>query len=179
MTTSANAAGDLTARFAELVGRSDPPLVIVTTAAEGCRAGCVVGFHGQSSINPVRYAVWISKANFTYRVALLAGHLALHRLDTANHDLAELFGGTTGDDIDKFARVAHSEGPFGMPLLDDCADRVVLERVAMLDDGGDHVCFIGAPVDVAIGPLRADPLRVSVVHDLQPGHEADDTIPPR
>ena len=163
--------------FAELTARFDPPLVIVTTAAEGLRAGCVVGFHSQASIDPARYSLWLSKANFTYRVALLAGHFAVHRLESRHHDLAELFGGTTGDEADKFVDVAHVDGPFGVPVLTDCADRFVLERIGMWDDGGDHVCFVGAPVDVSIGSEHLAALRVSDATDFSAGHDPDETIP--
>ena len=60
----------------------DAPLVVVTAASGDQRAGCVVGFHSQCSIEPPRYAVWLSKANRTYRVALFATHVALHVLGT-------------------------------------------------------------------------------------------------
>ena len=33
-----------------LVAASDPAMVIVTTTAEGAPAGCLVGFHSQSSM---------------------------------------------------------------------------------------------------------------------------------
>ena len=39
--------------------------------------------------------------------------------------LAELFGGETGDEVDKFARCAWHEGPEGVPMLDGCANRFV------------------------------------------------------
>jgi flavin reductase (DIM6/NTAB) family NADH-FMN oxidoreductase RutF len=164
-------------RFAALAARFDPPLVIVTTAAQGRRAGCVVGFHGQSSIDPARYAVWISKANLTYRVALLASHLVVHRLDAEHHDLARLLGGTTGDDVDKFAGIGHEEGPGGAPILVDCQDRLVLQRIGMWDDGGDHVCFVGEPIDVTVGEIHGEPLRVSDAQDVDPGHDSHETIP--
>src|SRR5699024_11830417 len=48
-----------------LLGSADPPLIVVTTAAEGERAGCLVGFHSQASIGPQRYCFWLSKANHT------------------------------------------------------------------------------------------------------------------
>lgn len=164
--------------FVELAGRFDPPLVIVTTAADGRRAGCVVGFHGQSSIDPAHYAVWISKANLTYRVALLAGHFAVHRLRSTQLELARLFGGNTGDDIDKFAAVTTHDGPFGVPLLTDCVDRFVLQRVSMWDDGGDHVCFVGTPIAVDLGPNRSAALRVSDAQDIDAGHDSHETVPP-
>lgn len=151
----------------------DDPLVVVTTAANDERSGCVVGFQSQCGIEPIRFAVWLSKANHTYGVALFATHLALHLLNDGDHDLAELFGGPTGDDIDKFAAVDWTNGPGDVPVLVRCPNRVVLQRTALWDDGGDHVCFIGTPVDA-----RCDddvrPLRMSAVRDIVAGHPARD-----
>src|SRR5215203_2784467 len=87
----------------ELIGHLDVALMVVTTASRDQRAGCVIGFHTQCSIDPLRYCVWLSKANFTYRVALFATHFALHLLDIADEELAALFGSTSGDAVDKFA----------------------------------------------------------------------------
>ena len=124
----------------------DPPLVIVTTAAGDQRAGCVVGFHSQCSIDPLRYAVWLSKANLTYRVALLATHVAVHVPVAGDKELIELFGGTTGDEVDKFARCEWTAGPGRRPAAGACPNRIVLERTSLHDDGGDHVCCVGEPV---------------------------------
>ncbi len=41
--------------FTTLMAALDSPLIVVTTADERERAGCLVGFHGQSSIEPQRY----------------------------------------------------------------------------------------------------------------------------
>ena len=38
--------------FDSLMASTDPPLIVVTTVAEDERAGCLVGFHAQSSIDP-------------------------------------------------------------------------------------------------------------------------------
>lgn len=159
--------------FDAVMASLDPAMVVVTTAAGGERAGCLVGFHSQSSIEPRRAAVWLSKANRTYRVALGATHLAVHALTAGDHAVAELFGGRTGDEVDKFARIAWTPGPGGVPLLDRCPHRVVLSRVALLDDGGDHVLVTGEPVAVqSPGPFA--PLRLGGVSGLRPGHEAGD-----
>jgi flavin reductase (DIM6/NTAB) family NADH-FMN oxidoreductase RutF len=63
--------------FSTLMAALDSPLIVVTTADERERAGCLVEFHGQSSIEPQRYCAWLSKANYTYRVALHASHLVI------------------------------------------------------------------------------------------------------
>ena len=158
--------------FDELVGRLDHPMAVVTTAAGDERAGCLVGFHAQCSIEPPQYAVWISKANHTYRVAALAETFAVHFLGRADRALAELFGTTTGDDTDKYARCSWVEGPEGVPVLDQIADRFVGRRIALLDPGGDHVCVVLAPVQATSGqgPL----LGYGEVDDLEAGHPPDD-----
>ena len=90
--------------FNALVSELDYPMFVVTTAAGGERAGCLVGFATQSSIDPPRFLVCLSKQNRTYRVARDADLLAVHSLPADATDLAELFGGETGDRVDKFAQ---------------------------------------------------------------------------
>ncbi|MET9378595.1 flavin reductase family protein [Streptomyces sp. NPDC002992] len=150
----------------------DYPMYVVTTATDGQRAGCLVGFASQCSIDPPRFMVWLSTANRTYRIARGASHLAVHTLRRDQKRTAELFGGRTGDDIDKFGRVAWQSGQGGAPVLSDCCAWLV-GRVQDVVDGGDHVGFLLAPVaqsrpDAARPPL----LRFSDVADLSPGHPA-------
>jgi flavin reductase (DIM6/NTAB) family NADH-FMN oxidoreductase RutF len=169
---------DLADTFTQVVAQLDAPLVIVTTVAGGERAGCLVGFHGQCSIEPVRYVVWLSKANHTCRVALHAEHLVVHLLDRSQHDLAELFGGHSGDELDKFQRCRWTPGPGGVPELDDCPNRFVARRVALLDEGSDHVCVVVEPI-AAHSDTPVTPLRLSDVGDVEPGHRNDERpMPP-
>jgi flavin reductase (DIM6/NTAB) family NADH-FMN oxidoreductase RutF len=158
--------------FDSLVASADPPMVVVTTAAEGERAGCLVGFHSQASIGPRRYGIWLSKANHTYRVALRAGHLAVHFLSADDLQLAERFGTTSGEDTDKFAGLELAGTPYDVPLLAACPRRALLERIAVLDDGGDHVC-VTTRVLTATSPGSFTPLRVSQVAHLTPGRPAE------
>jgi flavin reductase (DIM6/NTAB) family NADH-FMN oxidoreductase RutF len=159
--------------FDELVAQLDPAMVIVTTSDGVERGGCLVGFHAQSSIEPERYVVWLSKANHTYRVALHGEHVAVHFLDESDLDLATLFGTTSGDEIDKFGQCAWEPGPDGVPLLAACGNRFVARRSALLDEGGDHVCLVVEPTESwSTGTLR--PLRLSVAKRLDPGHESDE-----
>ena len=147
----------------------DNALIVVTTAEGHERAGCLVGFHAQSSIDPCRYGVWLSKANYTYRVALRATHLAVDFLTSGDLSLAERFGTLTGDKTDKFAGLRVSPGAGGVPVLEDIPHRLVLRRIVLLDEGGDHVCVTGEPLAAAsIGAF--EPLRLSQVGHLEPGH---------
>jgi flavin reductase (DIM6/NTAB) family NADH-FMN oxidoreductase RutF len=163
--------------FAEIMRSRDADLIIVTAAEAGERAGCLVGFHSQSSMGPERYCVWLSKANHTYRVAQRSTHLAIHFLTAADGGLAERFGTLTGDRADKFAGLAVRPGPGGVPVLAGCASWLAVRRTALLDEGGDHVCVVTEPVDAhSGGPFR--PLRLSDVGHLVPGHDSTERPDP-
>src|SRR3954466_13676483 len=98
-------ADELTAEDLEqLTGPLDPPLVVVTVSDGKERSGCLVGFSTQCSIDPGRFAIWVSKANHTFRVGMEADAFAVHFLTEADRPVAELFGGETDDRVDKFAR---------------------------------------------------------------------------
>jgi flavin reductase (DIM6/NTAB) family NADH-FMN oxidoreductase RutF len=159
--------------FDELMARANPAMVIVTTAAGGERSGCLVGFHCQCSIDPPRYAVWLSTANHTYRVGNDATHYAVHFVPEDRRDLAVLFGGETGDEVDKLARCDWTEGPHGVPLLDGCPDRFVGRVVDVRDDDGDHRLLLLEPDDVGAGESRGR-LRLEAVADIDAGHDADE-----
>src|SRR4051812_28760493 len=145
-------------------------MFIVTTAAGDDRAGCLIGFATQASIDPSRFFVCLSDKNRTYRVARGATHLAVHFVPAEREDLAELFGGETGDEVDKFARTGWRPGPSGVPLLDGCANRFVgriLERVTL----GDHVGHLLEPVAVEYG-TQGDEFTFHRARQIEPGHEA-------
>ena len=162
-------------RLDRFVAATDPAMVIVTTCVDDQPAGCLVGFHCQASIEPLRYAVWISTHNHTFQIARRAEYLGVHLVEVGDHHLAEKFGSRTGDDVDKFADIDWEAGPGGVPVLGDCPVRFVGRVVAVLDDGGDHVAFVLEPVASVPGsaPDGASvglPLRLSAVGDITPGH---------
>jgi beta-glucosidase-like glycosyl hydrolase len=80
----------------DLVGHLDYPMLIVTVSDGRRRAGCLIGFASQCSIDPPLHRVWLSKNNYTYTVANGCHRLAVHVLTPQNRSLAELFGTVTG-----------------------------------------------------------------------------------
>ena len=149
--------------FDELVGALDYPMFIATVPGDGC----LVGFATQCSIDPPRFLACISNRNRTHRLALEASHMAVHVVPADRLDLAELFGGETGDEVDKLARCEWRPGPGGVPLVAGCPYLVgaVLERL----DGGDHTAFL---LDVVEASGAAAPLRFQQAKRIDPGHEA-------
>lgn len=162
-------------RFDDIMSAVDTAMWIVTARAadDGERAGCLMGFAAQVSIDPLRFLACISKANHTYGVAERSTHLAVHLLDRGALDAAALFGGQTGDEIDKFERCAWHEGPHGLPILDECPCwfvGAVRERV----DLGDHVGHVLDIAEVGDGDLPGTVVRLHDVEHLSPGHAAED-----
>lgn len=148
----------------------DTPMYVVTTAHAGERAGCLVGFATQSSIEPDLFAVCLSQNNHTFRVALQAKLLAVHGLGADQRDLAALFGTTTGDDVDKFAQCAWRPGLDGVPVLPDCP-RWFVGGILDRTPWGNHTAFLLEPVESSTASDVA-PLMFSAVADLRAAHPA-------
>ena len=161
---------DVKAGFERLVGDLEYPMFIVTARAGGEPLGCLVGFATQMSIDPPRFAICLSHQNRTFRRGHDAEALGVHCVPADAGDLAELFGGETGDEVDKFAQCAWHEGPEGVPVLDRCANRFV-GRVVWRADAGDHDVFLLEPI-AAEGDPSQDEFTFHRAKRIDPGHEA-------
>lgn len=168
---------DTAAALDALLAALDPAVVIVTASAAGERSGCLVSFHGQTSMAPLRYCVWLSRANHTWPIARRATHLAVHLVGRADHALVRLFATTSGDAVDKFSRCAWHAGPGDVPLLDGADGWFVGTPCAWLDVEGDHVGAVLVPVAAAIAGDASRPARYTDAHHLPPGHAPAE--PPR
>jgi flavin reductase (DIM6/NTAB) family NADH-FMN oxidoreductase RutF len=161
----------MTDAFQAIAGRLDYPMFVATTrAADGERAGCLVGFATQASIHPPRFLVCISEKNRTYRVLLGADAIAVHVVPEDAGDVVELFGGETADETDKFDRCQWHEGPEGLPILDRCPTWFagwILERHPM----GDHVGHLIEPFAGEAG-YSGPAFPFSRAKHVDPGHEA-------
>jgi flavin reductase (DIM6/NTAB) family NADH-FMN oxidoreductase RutF len=161
---------DVEATFDALVGDLEYPMFIVTARAGGEPLGCLIGFATQTSIHPRRFAVCLSHKNRTYRRGRDARLLGVHCVPAHAVALAELFGGETGDEVDKFARAAWHEGPEGVPLLDECPNRFV-GRVLWRADAGDHDAYLLEPVIAEHGTGEGE-FTFHRAKRIHPGHEA-------
>ena len=153
----------------ELVSALDYPMFIVTATNGRERAGCLVGFATQCSIDPPRFLVCLSDKNRTFRVARDAEVVVVHLVPAEADALAELFGSQTGDEIDKFERCAWHEGPGGTPVLDECGNWFagrILERVP----AGDHCALLLEPFDAHSDGDEAA-FSFHRAKRIEPGHE--------
>jgi flavin reductase (DIM6/NTAB) family NADH-FMN oxidoreductase RutF len=136
---------DLADTFNRVVGGLEYSMFIVTARAGEEPLGCLVGFATQASIDPQRFLVCLSHTNRTYRRAHDTELLGVHCVPADEAELAELFGGETADDVDKFARCAWHDGPGQIPILDACENWFV-GRVLRRVDVGDHDAYLLEPV---------------------------------
>jgi flavin reductase (DIM6/NTAB) family NADH-FMN oxidoreductase RutF len=164
------AAVDVATTFSALVGDLEYPMFIVTARAGEEPLGCLVGFATQTSIDPPRFAVCLSHANRTFRRGRDAPVLGVHCVPAEAEALARLFGGETGDEVDKFARCAWHPGPEGVPVLEDCpswfAGRVLWRR-----DAGDHDVFVLEPIAAQDGSAGRE-FSFHRAKRIEAGHEA-------
>jgi flavin reductase (DIM6/NTAB) family NADH-FMN oxidoreductase RutF len=155
--------------FHQITAELDYFMVVVTTAVGDERAGCLVGFSTQCSINPPRFLACLSDKNHTTTVAARASALAVHFLPDTADDLAELFGSETGDDEDKFAECAWHPGPEGLPLLDECGRWFagwILDRHTL----GDHIGYLLDPF-AAGDDHRGGTFPFRRAKGIAPGHQ--------
>jgi flavin reductase (DIM6/NTAB) family NADH-FMN oxidoreductase RutF len=157
--------------FEKLMGSLEYPLYVVTACGGAERSGCLVGFATQTSIHPPRFLACVSKKNHTHPVAQASEVLAVHVLSEREHPLAELFGGETGDETDKFERVAWHAGPGGVPILED-VDGWFAGRVLEQLDLGDHTGFLLEPVEAAGQGRPGEELGFQEGKQIEPGHPA-------
>jgi flavin reductase (DIM6/NTAB) family NADH-FMN oxidoreductase RutF len=156
--------------FHALVSDLDYPMFIAVAATRSERAGCLVGFVTQASMEPPRLLVMLSKLNRTCRVAQDADMLIVHFLGEKNHDLATLFGEESGDDIDKFAECEWNVGPDGTPVLVGTRGWVA-GRILDRYDAGDHVGHLVEVKEAQIDTPGA-PLAYQAVRGMEAGHPA-------
>jgi len=154
-----------------ITSAADYPLYVVTASSDDGISGCLAGFVTQSSIEPVRFVICVSKVNHTFVVAERSKGLALHLLGSDQKDMASLFGETTGDVTDKFDRVTWSAGITGAPILAECTAWIegsIFNRFS----AGDHEAFLVTVVDGGPGVCHGR-LTLPDVSDFEPGHSAE------
>jgi flavin reductase (DIM6/NTAB) family NADH-FMN oxidoreductase RutF len=156
--------------FSRFVEGLDYPLYVVTAAHAGQRAGCLVGFTTQVSIEPPQMLVCISDKNHTHTLAQHAGLVGVHLLSPDQQGLAELFGEETGDDTDKFAHCSWRPGPDGLPILAE-APRFLVGRVLERIPFADHLGLLLEPVEVSVSS-RPVAYTLDQASEMEPGHPA-------
>jgi flavin reductase (DIM6/NTAB) family NADH-FMN oxidoreductase RutF len=157
-------------QFEQVLQALDAPMIVVTTTDGHERSGCLVGFETQCSIEPRRWLVCLSKKNHTYGVAEKADVLVVHFLHRDQRPLAELFGGMTDDQTDKFRLCSWRAGSGGAPIVEGCD--WIAGRIIERHDVGDHVAHVLDVIDAGheYPDDGAPELGFQSVRGMKPGH---------
>jgi flavin reductase (DIM6/NTAB) family NADH-FMN oxidoreductase RutF len=119
-------------------------------------------------VKPPRFLACISKLNRTFDLVVRADAVVVHLLGQGQRALAELFGGETGDEVDKFELCDWRPGPAGAPVLDGVVGWFA-GRVLDRFDLGDHAGLWLEPF--AAEDTGGEPdLGFQSVKAIDPGH---------
>lgn len=155
-----------------IVDHSNRELYLITAATAGRRSGCIATWVMPYSLvpQPRRLLVSLSHLNFTQELVAASGQFALHLLDQAQLLWVARFGLATGRDQDKFADLAVTETPAGLPLLGDTCGWLVCQVIQTVDTG-DRVLYLTEAVAEAYNPAGR-PLREADLGRLPPDIQA-------
>lgn len=144
--------GQATARSAELANQLRGALrdhaqavTIVTAAGADGPVGVTVSSFTSASMQPPLVVVWIGEQASAWPVLRSAPLFAVHLLDAAQTELADLFARTGADRFGAATR--WQPDPDGVPHLLDAPLRLrcrTARRIAV----GDHVALVGEPVAI-------------------------------
>ena len=116
--------------FEGLVGELEYPMFIVTARAGRRAARLPRRLHDAGEHRPAA----LHRLPLAHQPHLPARQdapaLGVHAVPADADDLAQLFGGETADETDKFARTPWREGPEGVPILERCSNWFVGRVVA-------------------------------------------------
>src|SRR5437764_15260882 len=98
----------------------DPPLWLVTAAADGRRGGLIATFVSEASIAPdlPRVLVGLARQHHTWELVEASGAFALHLLGEDRLDWVWRFGLQSGRSRDKFEGLEAGAAATGSPVLE-------------------------------------------------------------
>ena len=155
---------DLTAFFKMSYG-----LYVVSAAADGERAGCLINTAVQVTAEPPRISVAVNKDNVTAGVIERAGAFTVTVVDmTADMPYLGNFGFRTSANYDKFEKYGCETSAVGSPFSPEHACAVFACRLVDTVDVGTHNLYIGEVVD-ARKLSDAEPLTYAYYHGTLKG----------
>ncbi len=129
-----------TRAFRDALGSFVTGVTIITTSdAAGRPAGFTANSFNSVSLDPPMVLFSLARDSISLEAFRQARWWAVHVLTADQQALSSRFARR---DANKFAGIATTPGPGGIPLLEDCAARFIC-RAAFEYEGGDHAIFLG------------------------------------
>jgi flavin reductase (DIM6/NTAB) family NADH-FMN oxidoreductase RutF len=141
-------------KFAEDIGKFShhyPKVaILVTASARGKEAAMTAAWHSSISLKPPLYGIAVSPIRFTYQLITKSREFGINFIPSEKAYLAAAIGGTSGQEMDKFARFdIKKEKPLKTtaPILKDA---YAAYECKLVDDKsyGDHIWIVGEIVAV-------------------------------
>jgi len=143
--------------IAQVFAQLDPPLWLLTAAAEARRSGLIATFVNQASIvaELPRVVVGIARQHFTWELIEASGTFALHLLGPEHLEWAWRFGLQTGRATDKLEGLDWRHDATGAPVLVNALGWLSC-RVENRLDTGDRTVYLAEVLDGEL--TRAAPI---------------------
>ena len=155
---------DLTAFFTMSYG-----LYVVSSEADGLKAGCIINTATQVTAEPPRMMVAVHKDNVTADVIAKAGKFAVTAIDkTADMPYIGNFGFRSSNTFDKFEKYGEERTGNGCPYSPQHICAVFSCDLIETVDVGTHYLFIGEVVE-AERVSDEEPLTYSYYHSTLKG----------
>lgn len=155
---------DLTAFFTMSYG-----LYVVSSEADGLKAGCIINTATQVTAEPPRMMVAVHKDNVTADVIAKAGKFAVTAIDkTADMPYIGNFGFRSSNTFDKFEKYGEERTGNGCPYSPQHICAVFSCDLVETVDVGTHYLFIGDVVE-AERVSDEEPLTYSYYHSTLKG----------
>lgn len=157
-----------------------PPVVAVTTAADGERNGFIVNSAQRASLVPgmPRVSFYCSKTNHSHDMILEGGRFTIHLLRSDQWDLIDRLGLHSKRDAgDKLDGIALRDGVTRCPVITDCIAAIECE-VSNAMDAGAATFMLGDvraahAFDVEAEVMTSERFRLHMPADLRTRYEAN------
>jgi flavin reductase (DIM6/NTAB) family NADH-FMN oxidoreductase RutF len=143
---------------------------LVTASARGKEAAMTAAWHSSISLNPPLYGIAVAPKRFTYQLITESREFGINFIPSEKASLAAAIGGTSGQQMDKFARFdIKKEKPLKTttPILKDA---YAAYECKLVDDKsyGDHIWIVGEIVAVHFLEEAFTPAEVLDLDKIKP-----------
>ena len=140
--------------FRAVFRRHAAGVAIVTAAGAAGPVGFTAASVTSVAADPPLLSFNLSRTASSWPAVSTAGHVGVHVLAGDQEELAALFARPGAD---RFGSTSWSPGPYGVPLLDGCAGRMVA-AVEQLVAAGDHAIVVARLLRASVTAPAAGPL---------------------
>ena len=144
--------------------------VIVTASAQGREAAMTAAWHSSISLKPPLYGIAIAPKRFTYQLITESREFGINFIPSEKASLAAAIGGTSGQQMDKFARFNIKKEKSLKTTAPILKDAYAAYECKLVDSKpyGDHLWIVGEIVVVHLLEGAFTPAEVLDLDKIKP-----------